>query len=193
METKEKFRWFHPTPGRLLALLLVVETSLFIFRSWLPKGWAVLIAVATVGLFLLFMLLWFIAALVFHRRFQFSIWSLLVLTVAVAIPSSWLTAEMKWAREQKEAAEFLMREVGDGRTYGPNTTSKTMAWLETLLGRDFFKSATVFIGRKPTDDDLKHLKKGVKITLFLPTQVTDAELEKLQDTFPNVVFKRALY
>ena len=56
---------------------------------WFPfnhhKGWTVLIAVAVVGGAMLVMLLWFIASLLFQWRFQFSIWSLLVLTVAVAV------------------------------------------------------------------------------------------------------------
>ena len=42
-----------------------------------------LIAVAVVGGAMLVMLLWFIVSLVFRWRFQFSIRSLLVLTVAV--------------------------------------------------------------------------------------------------------------
>ena len=41
------------------------------------------------------MLLWFLAALIFHRRFQFSILSLLVLVVVVAIPFSWLAVKME--------------------------------------------------------------------------------------------------
>ena len=67
-----------------------------------------LIAVASVGVFLLLMLLWFLAALVFRLRFQFSILSLLVLTVAVALPFGWLATEMKAAREQKTTVEEIM-------------------------------------------------------------------------------------
>ena len=52
--------------------------------TWFPfnqhKGWTVLIAIATVGAALLLMFLWFLAALLFRLRFQFSILSLLVLT-----------------------------------------------------------------------------------------------------------------
>ena len=66
-----------------------------------------LIAVASVGVFLLLMLLWFLAALVFRLRFQFSILSLLVLVVAVALPFSWLATEMKAARKQREAVEQI--------------------------------------------------------------------------------------
>jgi hypothetical protein len=52
-------RWFHPTPGRLIACVLVLEGLLFLadwFR-WLPKGYAALVAVAAVLGFMALMLL----------------------------------------------------------------------------------------------------------------------------------------
>ena len=49
------------------------------------KGYAVLTGVAVVGVAMLLMGVWFAVALVFRRRFQFSIRSLLVLVVIVAI------------------------------------------------------------------------------------------------------------
>ena len=45
----------------------------------------------SVGVVCVAMLLWLIVALVSHPRFQFSIRSLLILTVAVALPCSWLS------------------------------------------------------------------------------------------------------
>ena len=94
-----KPRLFHPTPSWLIIGLLAVEGLLWLserfqWPTW-HKGYAVLIAVAAVGVLFLLMLLWFIVALLFRLRFQFSIWSLLVLTVAVALPCSWLGVEMK--------------------------------------------------------------------------------------------------
>ena len=68
-----------------------------------------LIAVAVVGVAMLVMKLWFVVALVFRRRFQFSIRSLLVLTVAVAIPCSWLAVEMKHANQQRETPIHRVR------------------------------------------------------------------------------------
>ena len=89
-----KLRWYRLTPERLLMGLLAVEGLLLLserFR-WFAfnerKGWTVLIAVAAVGLAGLCTLLWFAVALLLRRPFQFSIRSLLVLTVAVAIPCS---------------------------------------------------------------------------------------------------------
>ena len=65
------------------------------------KGWTVLIAVAGVGVLVWLSLVWFVAALVLRRRFQFSVRSLLLLAVVVALPFSWLAVAMKHAREQK--------------------------------------------------------------------------------------------
>ena len=41
--------------------------------------------------------------MIFHWRFQFSIRSLLLLAVAVAVACSWLTTEMREARAQRDA------------------------------------------------------------------------------------------
>jgi hypothetical protein len=67
--------WFYPTPGRMLVILLAIEGVLFLCDSlcWIPNGRAGPIAGAAVGSFLILMVLWFILALIFHWRFQFSI------------------------------------------------------------------------------------------------------------------------
>ena len=106
-------RWLRPTPGRLVLGLLVVEGLLFLSERfhWFAfnehKGWTVLIAVASVSLAMLLMLLWFAASLLFRWRFQFSIRSLLVLTLVVAMPCSWLSWKMKRAKHQTEVAEAI--------------------------------------------------------------------------------------
>jgi len=84
-------RSFHLRPDRLVIGLLVVECLLWLserlgWPAW-HKGYAVLANVAAVGVVLLLMLLWFVIALVFRRRFQFSIRSLLVLLVVMACHS----------------------------------------------------------------------------------------------------------
>ena len=87
--------------------LLAVEGLLWLSErfQWFPfnahKGWTVLIGVAVVGVVLALMLLWFVLALIFRLRFQFSIRSLPVLILAVALPFGWLAVDMKRAREQK--------------------------------------------------------------------------------------------
>jgi hypothetical protein len=96
---KPKLRWYRPTPGRLLIVLLAVEVGLLLSKPWFLKGWAVLIAITAVGVTIVLMLLWFVLALVLRLRFQFSIRSLLLLTVALAVSCSWLAVEMKWSNE----------------------------------------------------------------------------------------------
>jgi hypothetical protein len=82
------------TPDLCVLLLLVAEALLFL-SNWLAwpvrhKGYAVLTCVAVVGVGMVLMLFWFVVALLFQRRFQFGIRTLLMLTVAVALPFSWL-------------------------------------------------------------------------------------------------------
>jgi len=156
---------FRPTPGDLVALLLIVECLLWVsnrldWPTW-HKGYAVLSAVVTVGVAFIAMLFWFVVAL-FHRwRFQFSIRSLLAMVVVVAIPCSWMTMEMKRARLQREATKLIAalncRVLDDEETdeNGEIDLHKQIAklWRMTvqthseqplieLLGWDFFHAAT---------------------------------------------------
>jgi hypothetical protein len=142
-----KLRWLRPTPGRLVGLLLIVGGLLWLSSQWFPKGYAVLLAVATVGIVLLALLLWFLVALIFRWRFQFSIRTILVLTAAVALSFSWLRVEMKKAAEQEKAAAAIRG--GGGRvwydweltpwgTYTSDAEPLGPAWARGLLGDDFF-------------------------------------------------------
>ena len=93
------------------------------------------------------MLLWFMLALLFRWRFQYSIRSLLVLAVVVAIPCSWLATEMQRASKQKKAVEAIVKLEGEVTyDYELNASGKVVpgaspwvpAWLRNLLGADFF-------------------------------------------------------
>ncbi len=85
------FRWrFRITPDRCVVALLALEAFLLLsgwFR-WFPfnqhKGWTVLITVVGVGVALLLMFSWFLAALVSRLRFRLGILALLLLAVVVA-------------------------------------------------------------------------------------------------------------
>ena len=134
------------------------------------KGWTVLIAVAAVGVAFLVMLLWFIMALVFRWRFQFSIRSLLVLVVVVALPFSWLAVEMKAAKTQQGVADEIRKEGGvvwyDYQVDAHYNWSKTATLpeppsLRKLLGDDFFTQADMvdLKGTGITDAGLEPLKR----------------------------------
>jgi hypothetical protein len=203
-------RWYRITPGRFLPLLLAVEGLLWLsehFR-WFAfnehKGYAVLIAVATVGVFFLLMLLWFLLALLFRWRFQFSILSLLVLTVAVALPFAWLAAEMeqagkqraavmKRARKQRDAAEAIEKaggtvifdyELDPLRRTLPNATLPGPAWLQGLLADETFATvALVYLDdREFSDAVLEHLAGLTELQRLdlAHTKVSDAGLEHLR-------------
>jgi hypothetical protein len=150
-----KLRWYRLTPDRLVLGLLAVEAFLLLsnWGGWFPfnrhKGWTVLMAVAAVGLTLLLMLLWLAAAPLFRCRFQYSLRSLLLLVVAVAVPCSWLATEMKLAREERAALakvnggpviEFDCEFDDNGRVaqlLGPSAPP----WLCRVFGDDFFSTA----------------------------------------------------
>lgn len=198
-----KLRWFYPTPAHLFIILLIIEGILLLSErfKWFAfsekKGWTVLIAIASVGVTMVVMLLWFVLALLFRNRFQFSLRLLFVLTAAVAIPFSWLAVEMKWAREQKEAAEALIK-LGGQVQYDyrfryeseslvmptTNTTLDVPAWLRQVLGDDFFCDVTYIelAYKQVTNADLQHLtalKQLQHLNLWHST-ITDTGLEHLE-------------
>ncbi len=151
------------TPSWLIFGLLVVEGLLWLsermqWPTW-HKGYAVVTTIASVGVVFVVMLLWFIASLFFRWQFQFSIRSLLVLVVAVAVPCSWLAVEMKWAGKQTEVVNEIKHvngsEMVDDTPYPrgsmkydwefdadggplPNAQPPGPIWLRNLLGEDFF-------------------------------------------------------
>ena len=154
-----KPRWYRLTPERVVLGLLAVEGFLLLSEwfCWFPfnrhKGYTVLVAAASIGATGVLVFLWFLAAAVFRWQFQFSIRSLLLLTVVVAIPCSWLTVGREQAGKQREAVAAI-RAMGGLITYdyeaayraglraagaakGPPTPPGP-AWARRLLGEDLF-------------------------------------------------------
>ncbi len=191
---------FQLTPGHCLLALLAVEFLLFLSQwfRWLPKGWPVLIAVASVGVVILAMFVWFAVALVIRRRFKFSIRSLLVLMAVVAMPCSWLTVEMKRAEQQAEAVRGMKKAGGDAwydyhviyddqhhmKFISPAVLIPGWVLLRRSLGDDFFDEviAVDVEGDRFTDSDLRHVQKLTKLAyLSLNNEnVTDVGLQYLE-------------
>lgn len=71
-----------------------------------------LTAVAVVAGAIMLLLFWYFASLLFRRRFQFSIRSLLVLTVAVALPSGWLAVGVRQAARQRQCIHAIAKRGG---------------------------------------------------------------------------------
>ena len=136
-----KRRWYRLTPDRLVWLVLVIEGLLWLAERFgcFPKGYAVLLAVASVAAAMLVMLLWFAASLVFRWRFQFSVGSLMVLAVVVATLCGWFGVEKKEATEQKEAVAGIEKLKGfvSYDYMGDSGEWRGRARLRGLLGDDF--------------------------------------------------------
>ncbi len=198
-ESKTRRRWFRSAADRLVLALLPLEGLLILsewFR-WFPfnahKGWTVLVAIAGLGAALVLMFLWYLAALLFRLRFQFSILSLLVLMLAVATAFSWLATEMKQARKQRATVDWIA-EAGGWPYYDyqwapagnpiPAAEPLGPAWLRKLLGEDYFADVT-FVdlrGQEVTDAGLEHLK-GLTELRYLNLsnrKVSDAGLQHLK-------------
>ena len=185
--SKSQRRLLRLTPDRLLLALVPVWGVLFLAEHyrWLPKGYPVLLAVVTLAAMLVLLLLWFAAALLFRGRFQFSIRSLLLLTVIVSVWGSWFAVEMRGARRQREAAESIEKLGGlvnyDWEVRGPIPPGP--AWLRKLLGEEFANVVQVVLERtQVTDAGLEHLKGLTRLhDLSLGgAHVTDAGLENLK-------------
>jgi hypothetical protein len=190
-----RHRRFFLTPDRFVSGLLVVVCLLWLSESLhlFATGWAVLTAAACVGMALLMMLLWLAASLFLRRRFQFSIRSLFVLVLSVAIPCGWLAVERERARRQSETVEWT-KKLGGYVEYdwqdviNGNRLSATQppgaALPRDLLGVDFFHAIILIDlgGTQVTDAGLEYLERLTQIhgLVLNRTQVTDAGLKHLK-------------
>jgi hypothetical protein len=196
MSLSDNRRWFRLTPGRVMLALVALEGCLLLSArfSWFAfnehKGWTVLIAVAVVGITFMALLLWFLVSLVFRLRFQFSIQSLLVSVLAVALPCSWLGTHLREAESQNEAVQAIRAEsLGElsyaheriGNEFARGREAPGPKWLRSLLGDDFFSevdSAEVW-----ADAGFRHLKRLPHLRELLVLgrrDITDAGLEQLR-------------
>ncbi len=157
-------------------LLLCERLRWFAFGA--QKGWPVLIALTALVAATLFMSIWFIAAILFRRRFQFTLGSLLLFVVAVAVPCSWLATETRAAEKHRMALQcrrvqryydlvpcdrselsFSNREVGlTSAEWKPVAFLRPPAWLVRLLGVDFFADV-VFVHFADTELRVEDLKR----------------------------------
>ncbi len=192
---KPSIRWLHVAPGRFLVALLAAEGLPWLSErfGWLPwhKGYAVVTTVALVAAVLVAIILWFAVALLFRCRFQFSVRSLLMLVVAVAIPFSWLAVQRQGTSEQREAVAEIWMCGGsidvcfqDSFPKLWDTDPPDPPWLLSLLGGDFSRVRSVrFYGPRVPDAVLDHLKALPRLeSLYLSdTPVTDAGLKHIEN------------
>ncbi len=189
---KRKRRLFHLRPAHLLLGLFVIEGILFLserFRWFIfneHKGWTPLIALACVGLTIIALVVWFVAALVCRRSFQFRLWSLLLLALAIAIPCNWVRIRVKKARLQSETAAAIRKDGGQALydyqlAVPPGTILNFLeppgpAWLRKLIGDDFFTD--VIDVRVSSDADVEQLAafdhvRSLNVCRFVPVREND--------------------
>jgi len=170
---KPKCPRYCTTPDRLVVGLFGVEGLLWLSnRLQLPvwhKGYAVLATVAAVGAFLVLMLGWWAIALAFRVRLQFSLRSLLMLVLAVALPCGWMSREIKQAREQKKTVDGYGDWIThtkrdwhiDGGEVLRNPRPPEPEWLRAVLGPDFFDSIVLvsFLGNRIDDETVREVQQ----------------------------------
>ena len=200
----ERPRWYRLTPERVVVALLAVEGLLWLserFR-WFSfnqyKGWTVLVCLATVAAAFVLMFLWFLAALLFRLRFQFSIRSMLLLMVVVATACGWLTAAMNRARKQQVAVEAIEKAGGDvgydweiGAFHlGSGPEPPGPAWLRRMLGHHFLASVAAAEVHDVTHGMLKPLSVLTQLQNrdVRRPNVGDAGVQQLKDSLQLQVF-----
>lgn len=190
-----KPRFYTPTPGKMIAGLLIIELCLFtadslsLFGMERGSGWNVIWAIGIFFAVIVGGLVWFVVALVFRRKFQFSILSLISLMCVVAVVAGWFGWKMERAKRQAAAVEAIDAVGSVAYDYERDEEGKWIrkpepfgpSWLRKLLGIDFFAKVTfVRICQPPYLDltdaqmehfqnlpDLKHLWiRGVRTSAF---------------------------
>jgi hypothetical protein len=189
----------------LIVAILMFNAVLFVSQrfKWFSfnvhKGWTVLIALTCTGIFLGLFALWLTAVLLLRWEFRVSIRSLLTLFVVGAIPLGWLAAEMKAARRQMDAINWIGIEHGgyaydwqcdaQGQPLWPMPNARkppALPWLSNLLGDDLFAdvvSVKFADGYPPiAPGDLEHLEwlTRVKRLSFVGNMIADAGLEHIR-------------
>ncbi len=211
-EQNPTHRWFYPGPHWVLLCSIIATSFLFFSEGfhWFSfnthKGWTVLVALATTGVFLLLIVVWFVVAFLFRIRFQFSIRSLLALVTVVAVSFSWLATESQRAKRQKETVDAIRGaegcevyyELDPSRPPSINTDPSvkgwhdppTPTWIETRLGTDFFHPVEMAtVGRDQVGEVVPYIKRlhGLRtLYVYVGDEDADALIEKLASDFPDV-------
>ena len=185
-------------PGHLVTALFVVDVGLLLadYFHKLPKGYAAMIAVALAATAVFCVLLWWADSVLYRRRFQFSLRSLMLFTAVVAISFSWLANEMRYASKQRQVLARILETkcyvnyrkrriplpVGSF-SYPVNKLGLVCFWPRRWLGDDFFVSVDyVYLTTpgvtKSLLSDLAGLRDLRTLTLE-QTEITDDGMEAL--------------
>ena len=190
--------WSSLIPNCLFLAFFLAECLLWLSERFLwfdfsaHQGWTVLLALATAAVALLLTVASFLVCLVFGWRFPFSIRSLGILILAVAIPCGWLSAEIRKAKRQREAVEEIAVHSGQvlydyqlddaGNAVQRIEPPGRPSWLPGRRGNDFFRSVAAV---RLWNADVSELKRLAEMSQLRKlnlggTQVTDGGMEYLK-------------
>jgi hypothetical protein len=107
-----------------------------------------------------------------RRWFQFSLRTLLIFTIVVAVACGWLGRRIERKRNEREAIEAILKFGGSveydyqllhpfpGASWSPTAEPYGPAWMRNLLGENFFSevNGVLLYESKITDDGLVNLK-----------------------------------
>ena len=139
------------------------------------KGWPALAALAAVAVWAVVAVLGCIAGLIFRRRVQFSVRSLLLFVLAASVASSWLTAEMRSARRQAALIRDLEKAGGrvfysyewDGERF-TRAPAPGPSWLRNMIGIDYFTTVSLATVQADRATDAESLRDAVEQLSNLP-------------------------
>ncbi len=179
-------RWYMPTPGKFVALLLLYVATLYLsdqydwFAFNRQKGWTVLIAVAVAASGLGLIVVWSAIAWLFGRRVQFGLLLLLLMVPTVAAPLGWLTREMQQATQVAEAIAQVER-GGGVAPLEPNQWDDSLpSWLQNLFGNEFFGEVhKVHLRRDNQLSDAKAFRQIRELDVMSAIVVEDGDLDWL--------------
>lgn len=187
-----KPRWYAPTPARFLFAVLLMQGVLFLstyFRwFWFNelKGYTVVLVVAATSVLLLLLVVWQLGRRLFGRKAQFSLASILLLILVVAIPCGWLTHELAITKQRRETLAAIDCSV----TYDVDLTTALLpddlhrrlrTALETVLGDDFFVGQVYVEVDHSADENARKIGALTHITAlaFDDDGITDAGVAHL--------------
>lgn len=189
-----KSLWRLVSPTTFLLMLVVGEVQLLLSDrfDWLAinerKGWTVLLCVAFALAGVLLLASYSVVRLITRQSMQFSLSEVLILVVALAIPCSWLAAELRAADRQRETIAATRAEsfscFYDYAVTTPGrlqmfSGSRTLPFLYERLGEDFFHN--IVAAQPRADSHLRLLRQQTEIHTLLAdhSQITDAGLESV--------------
>jgi hypothetical protein len=189
-----KPRWYVPTAGKLLVALMLLQGLTFLAARyrWFGlnhyKGYAVLLAIAVTTVCLGLLAIWVCVAWLFRARMQFSLATLLLVVLVMAIPCAWFGYARDQARRQAEVIELFAARRGqvsyDARTM-PHIAFKDWPYAKrlALLGYDFYCDVVHAQVPAANDDDLVLLTEfdGLRVLELEPGEATDDGMQRLAE------------